>query len=130
MLLTFTDPNRDDLFNWGRDVPLVYVAHVGQLPIALDTELLDNPLGGFIPRVYKVYADCTVHIDRDGYLAIEFYEGSTSGNPEDGERVTVYYKQCASVGDARVEARNALEDADGILTADYFLGLGYTQEVL
>lgn len=132
-MLTFTDPNREDIFNWGRDLPLAQVAHIGQLPIQQDTELLDNPLGGFIPHVYKVYADCTVYIDVSGYLAIEFYRegnGTYPGNPENGEHVTVYWMQCASVGDARVVARNALLDTDGILSADYFLGQGFEQEIL
>lgn len=125
MPLQFTEPTHEDLFNWGGDNPLAYVAHMGDMPYAMGTEPIETELG-LTWHTYKEYADVTVYIDSKGCIVVEFYQQEVP-NPWN-DRTWVYWLQCMSVLHARAQARIALEDTDGLLTADYFAALGYTKE--
>lgn len=131
MDVIFGNPSREDLFNWSWEDngQPVYSAHVGAVPIGSGTEPIENADGTWGTHSYLEYAHCTVYVSSTAFLVIEFYEGSASGNPEDGERVTYYVLQCQGITEARAIAVELLGSANRVFDAGYFDLHGFTKEV-
>lgn len=129
MEIVLAAPNMFQARQWEGDNPLAYVFEAGMQPIRAQTDWNVDDTGKETFTPYMEHGECTVYIDNTGLLMLEYYEGPVSGNPEDGERITLFSLQCIALEAAKGMARVVLAGIEG-MDADKLVALGFTKEEL